>query len=188
MGCHFLLQGIIPTQGSNLCLLGPPALAGRFFTTNATWETLNAYVILLCMNSNKIKVRNSLCKILVSSLSPFTYIHQLISTFVAPHFYFFPLPICCSLGNLDPSSFMCSLSVPWKPLALISLLHFIFNRPLWTIILLSSGFSVFPLQTECPQVFCAKKGTNISLSSVLKYFSIKCSVQKRKIFSRLQRK
>ena len=30
VGCHFLLQGIFLTQGSNLCL---PALAGKFFTT-----------------------------------------------------------------------------------------------------------------------------------------------------------
>ena len=36
MGCHFLLQGILPTQESNL----PPALAGRFFTTSTTWEVL----------------------------------------------------------------------------------------------------------------------------------------------------
>ena len=32
-----LLQGIFPTQGSNLCLL-PPALRGEFFATDATWE------------------------------------------------------------------------------------------------------------------------------------------------------
>ena len=32
VGCHFLLQGIFLTQGSNLCLLSP-ALAGRFFIT-----------------------------------------------------------------------------------------------------------------------------------------------------------
>ena len=30
VGCHFLLQGIFPTQGSNL---HPLHLAGRFFTT-----------------------------------------------------------------------------------------------------------------------------------------------------------
>ena len=35
MGCHSLLQGIFPTQGSNLRLMSP-ALAGRFFTTSAT--------------------------------------------------------------------------------------------------------------------------------------------------------
>ena len=29
VGCHFLLQGIFPTQGSN----SSPVLAGRFFTT-----------------------------------------------------------------------------------------------------------------------------------------------------------
>ena len=38
MGCHFLLQGIFPTQGSNLHLLRSPALAGGFFTTSATWR------------------------------------------------------------------------------------------------------------------------------------------------------
>ena len=35
VGCHFLLQGIFPTQGSNLHLMSP-ALAGGFFITNAT--------------------------------------------------------------------------------------------------------------------------------------------------------
>ena len=35
--CHFLFQGIFPTQGLNLSLTWP-ALAGRFFTTSATWE------------------------------------------------------------------------------------------------------------------------------------------------------
>ena len=34
---HSLLQGIFPTQGSNLSLTSP-ALAGGFFTTSATWE------------------------------------------------------------------------------------------------------------------------------------------------------
>ena len=31
--CHFLLQRIFLTQGSNPCLLTFPALAGRFFTS-----------------------------------------------------------------------------------------------------------------------------------------------------------
>ena len=34
MGCHFLLQGIFPTQGSNPCLLH----CRRFFTHRDTWE------------------------------------------------------------------------------------------------------------------------------------------------------
>ena len=38
VGCCALLQGIFPTQGSNLCLLVSLALAGGFFTTSATWE------------------------------------------------------------------------------------------------------------------------------------------------------
>ena len=33
VGCHFLLQGIFPTQGLNPCLLRLLALPGRFFTT-----------------------------------------------------------------------------------------------------------------------------------------------------------
>ena len=33
VGCHSLFQGIFPTQGSNLHLFMPPALAGGFFTT-----------------------------------------------------------------------------------------------------------------------------------------------------------
>ena len=37
VGCHALLHGIFLTQGSNPRLLSP-ALAGRFFTTSATWE------------------------------------------------------------------------------------------------------------------------------------------------------
>ena len=37
MGCHFLLQGIFPTQGSNPPPLMSPALAGRFFTASAAW-------------------------------------------------------------------------------------------------------------------------------------------------------
>ena len=36
VGCHFLLLGIFLTQGSNLWLASS-ALAGRFFTTIATW-------------------------------------------------------------------------------------------------------------------------------------------------------
>ena len=38
VGCHFLLQGIFPTQGSNLHLLGLPALAVRVFTTSTSWK------------------------------------------------------------------------------------------------------------------------------------------------------
>ena len=38
VGCHALLQGTFPTQGSkNLCLMSP-ALAGVFFTPSATCE------------------------------------------------------------------------------------------------------------------------------------------------------
>ena len=36
--CHPFLQGIFPTQESNLFLLALPALAGGFFTISTTWE------------------------------------------------------------------------------------------------------------------------------------------------------
>ena len=39
MGCHFLLQGIFPTEGLNLVSLASPALAGGFFTTEPLGET-----------------------------------------------------------------------------------------------------------------------------------------------------
>ena len=39
VGCHALLQGIFPNQGSNLSLMSP-ALTGRFFTTSITWKAL----------------------------------------------------------------------------------------------------------------------------------------------------
>ena len=38
VGCHFLLQGIFPTQGSNPFPLRLSALAGGFFATSTTWE------------------------------------------------------------------------------------------------------------------------------------------------------
>ena len=38
VGCHALLQGISPAQGSNLCLIQSPTLAVKLFTTSATWE------------------------------------------------------------------------------------------------------------------------------------------------------
>ena len=38
--CRALLQGIFPTQGSNLHLLSLPALIGRFFTARSTWKPI----------------------------------------------------------------------------------------------------------------------------------------------------
>ena len=36
VGCHAPLQGLLPTQGLNLCLSQPPAIATGFFTARAT--------------------------------------------------------------------------------------------------------------------------------------------------------
>ena len=40
LGCCALPQGVFLTRGSNLHPLCLPALAGRLFTTGATWEDL----------------------------------------------------------------------------------------------------------------------------------------------------
>ena len=38
VGCHFLLQGIFPTQGLSPCLFCLLRLTVEFFITSATWE------------------------------------------------------------------------------------------------------------------------------------------------------
>ena len=45
VGCHALLQGIFPTQGSNPHLSPLPAVAGGFFTTSATWEAQSSGLV-----------------------------------------------------------------------------------------------------------------------------------------------
>ena len=42
-GCHFLLQGIFPTQGLNLCFLHLQYLAGKFFTTEPPRKPINSH-------------------------------------------------------------------------------------------------------------------------------------------------
>ena len=44
VGCHFLLTGIFPTQGSNPCLLSS-CIAGGFFTHWAIGEAINKWGI-----------------------------------------------------------------------------------------------------------------------------------------------
>ena len=44
--CHFLLQGIFPTQGLNPCVLcHPPALAGGFLTTMPPYALYMVYFL-----------------------------------------------------------------------------------------------------------------------------------------------
>ena len=55
--CCALLQGIVPTQGSNSRLLHLPALAGGFFTTCATWEAqVNQYPSIIKKTQMTISV------------------------------------------------------------------------------------------------------------------------------------
>ena len=53
VGSRALLQAIFPTQGLNLHLLSLPALAGRFFTTSASWETHNLSTVAIKMIRDK---------------------------------------------------------------------------------------------------------------------------------------
>ena len=56
LDCHFLLQRIFLTQGSNPDLLtASPTLAGRFFTTWATWEAFTSYTRSHKNHSNILK-------------------------------------------------------------------------------------------------------------------------------------
>ena len=41
VGCHFLLQGIFPTQDGTRISFVPCLLAGGFFTTSTTWGALS---------------------------------------------------------------------------------------------------------------------------------------------------
>ena len=65
VGCHFLLQGVFLTQGSNPCLLHLPALAGGFFTTSSTWEA----PIHACAHIKKKSVKkcNKTLEVLISA-------------------------------------------------------------------------------------------------------------------------
>ena len=49
VGCHLILQGIFWTQESSLHLLSP-ALAGRFFTTSATWDAAEMIISEVWLN------------------------------------------------------------------------------------------------------------------------------------------
>ena len=46
VGCHFLPQGIFPTQGLNRCLPASSALADTFFLTEPPGKTLSLFSLL----------------------------------------------------------------------------------------------------------------------------------------------
>ena len=58
VGCHALLQGIFPMQGSDSCLLCLPVLAGGFLTSGATWEAPCFRISNIKFMSQQIKVRD----------------------------------------------------------------------------------------------------------------------------------
>ena len=66
VGCHFLLQGIVPTQGLNPCLL---TLADRFFTTAPPELTFVCSVMKSCP---------ALCNAMDCSMPGFPVLHYLL--------------------------------------------------------------------------------------------------------------
>ena len=62
MGCHFLLQGIFPTQGLNLCLLcllhcRKVLYHKRHLSPHYTWEALSVAVVKKTTNTKLTLVR-----------------------------------------------------------------------------------------------------------------------------------
>ena len=55
VGYHSLLQGVLPTQGFNPCLLMSPALAGRLFTSSAIWEAQSICLVVTILVKEYIK-------------------------------------------------------------------------------------------------------------------------------------
>jgi len=52
VACHFLLQGIFPTQESKLYFPMSPTLTNRFFTTELPWEECHYFLKIYKENSN----------------------------------------------------------------------------------------------------------------------------------------
>ena len=109
VGCHALLQGIFPTQGSNPQLSMAPALAGGFFTTNATWEALLQIAqisvsnfLLDCLaywfvgikktNKHNLSLFLDICRANISSFSITYHSRFLMLSFYEEKFLFFFFP------------------------------------------------------------------------------------------------
>ena len=76
MGCHFFLQGIVPAQGLNPCVLYISCIAGGFFTTEAPGGTFSIELMItpnLFLHSFSIYIVTWLKKILKSFLTSFLY-------------------------------------------------------------------------------------------------------------------
>ena len=92
MDCHFLLQGIFPTQGLN-----PPELAGRFFTTETPGKhnggeagEWRVATFLLASSPegtwslNKVPLTLSLCLFFLTFPYPSTHSYPFNNLLVAP--------------------------------------------------------------------------------------------------------
>ena len=128
VGCHFLLQGIFPTQGLNPCLL-----LSRWILYH--WATREAQIMLkLCLFENEI----NLCSTLYFLSNYCTFSSPLCNTkafYIL--FIFFCTPIH-SLTRLEPGFHSC-ISIQADITRSVVLLH-----PL-DIFLLSARVNTFPL-------------------------------------------
>ena len=106
--CHAFLQGIFPTQESNLFLLHLPASAGGFFTISTTWE---AYFLPSLSN---------ICVILQKAIFPSLKNHQ-PATADQSHFEstqtWAPIPVNGSHPRHSSQSLKFSICMLWEQLS-----------------------------------------------------------------------
>ena len=87
LSCHALLQGIFPTQGSNLNLLHLSTLAGGFFTTSATREVFKKYLFSTISSLSSALQSTFMIPFVPLGLNPANYIFLTLLSSV-----FFKLP------------------------------------------------------------------------------------------------
>ena len=105
MCCHFLLQGIFLTQGSNPSLASA-ACAGWFFTTSATWEARGV------SRSRHFGPGGIVRGFRAPSRLPCQVAHN-CSVLFSAKFCFYPLPVCGSLTHILHLKFYFSICF-WK--------------------------------------------------------------------------
>ena len=133
VGCHALLQGILPFQGLNSSCMSP-ALAGRFFTTTAAWEA----PIYSCAIMKLLSFVN-LCK-----LSKDTHTHIYMYTHTHTHKSIHSVNFCAEWPCIDSTCFI-RVSALWT-IELTQSVNEKHGSPiLWHFITVSTCFHVTSL-------------------------------------------
>ena len=117
--CHFLLQGIFPTQGSNLCLLCLLLWQADFFFFLNHWGSPPKLIVMY-----KLRASGLICPQLVAPLSTLTSIMSILGL---PNFYHLcklshplasPLHILSSPSSWDKDNIHTIMTTPQQPTGL----------------------------------------------------------------------